>query len=153
MQLLIYHYAEQHFGFPIVSKWGMSFQFLFVLFAWDFLYYWSHYLHHKWRFLWTVHEVHHQAEHYNISLGIRNSWYSSLTSLPFFLPLAFLGVSIELFILVSSIHYFIQFYNHTTLVKNSGWLEYLLITPATHEVHHGKNTEYIDKNYGGTFNI
>ena len=85
--------------------------------------------------------------------GIRNSWYSSLTSFPFFAGLAILGLPLEIFIVVSSVHYFIQFYNHNRIVKKSGWLEHIMITPSHHRVHHGKNPEYINKNCGGTFVI
>ena len=29
-----------------------------------------------------------------------------------------------------------------------GWLEYIIVTPAHHRVHHAINPEYLDKNYG-----
>ncbi|UMY06155.1 hypothetical protein MJ570_06360 [Escherichia coli] len=44
-----------------------------------------------------VHVVHHQGEHYNLSLGVRNSWYSSLTLILFFMLLAMLGVPLQVF--------------------------------------------------------
>ena len=44
-----------------------------------------------------------------MSLGIRNSWYSSLTSIPFFLMLAVIGIPTEVFISVGAVHYFVQF--------------------------------------------
>jgi hypothetical protein len=34
-----------------------------------------------------------------------------------------------------------------------GVLEYVLNTPSHHRVHHGRNHQYIDKNYGGVFII
>lgn len=68
-----------------------------------------------------------------------------------FIGLALLGIPVEVFVTVSSIHYFIQFYNHNHLVKRSGWLEHVLITPSHHRVHHGMNDPYLDKNFGGTF--
>jgi hypothetical protein len=108
-------------------------------------------MHHTLGFLWKIHSTHHQPEHYNLSIGIRNSWYQPLTSLPFFIILAFIGVSMEQFLLTSAVHYFIQFYNHNSLVVKSGFLEKIIITPSHHRVHHGKNKEYLDKNHGGTF--
>ena len=132
---------------PVLMQWAS----VFIL--WDFCFYWNHRAHHAIPFLWNVHEVHHQGEHFSLSLGIRNSWYSSLTSLPFFLPLSFLGFSVEQFIVVGSMHYFIQFYNHNRLIKKSGVLEYIMVTPAHHMVHHGKNPEYLGKNCSGTFII
>jgi sterol desaturase/sphingolipid hydroxylase (fatty acid hydroxylase superfamily) len=67
--------------------------------------------------------------------------------------LAIIGVPLEVFITVSSINYFIQFYNHNGFIKKSGWLEYFLVTPSHHKVHHGTNAIYLDKNFGGTFII
>ncbi len=132
-------------GIPIWSQWVIA----FVL--WDFCFYWLHRTHHYFSVLWGVHVVHHEGEHFSLSLGIRNSWYSSLTSYPFFIIMAVIGIPVEMFILVSSTHYFIQFYNHNHLVKKSGWLEYIMVTPSHHRVHHGSNDPYIDKNFGGTF--
>ncbi len=152
-ELFAYYYIFTHFSFNLLVNWNIYLVVIFAFFSWDFCFYWLHRLHHKIKLFWYVHEVHHQAEHFNISLGIRNSWFSSITSLPFFVPLALLGVSAEIFLFVSSIHYFVQFYNHTCLVKDSGFLEIFMITPALHKVHHAVNPEYIDKNCGGTFNI
>lgn len=38
---------------------------------------------------------------------------------------------------------------HTEIVDTVGPLEYVLNTPSHHRVHHSRNPEYIDKNYGG----
>ncbi len=153
VSLIIYAVVFRIVGTDILVQLPLWLQIFIGVIAWDFLWYCSHYAHHKIKALWSVHIVHHQGESYNLSLGIRNSWYSALTSIVFFLPLAFLGLPLDVFILVSSINYFIQFYNHTTLFPKTGWVDYLLITPAVHKVHHGMNPEYIDKNYGGTFSV
>jgi Fatty acid hydroxylase superfamily len=108
-------------------------------------------LHHKIPILWAVHHVHHQGEEFNLTLAVRNSWYSSLTNFPFIAPLAILGLPLEIFVVASSIHYTVQFYNHNGLIKKSGILDKLFITPANHKVHHGVHHLYIDKNFGGTF--
>lgn len=131
-------------GWPL---WAVA---LFAFVAWDFGFYWLHRLHHRIGFLWAIHAVHHQGTHFNLSLGIRNSWLSSLSSLPFFVPLALLGVPVEVFLAVSSLHYTVQFYNHCGLVESSGWLDRFMVTPRHHRIHHGANAEYIDKNFGGT---
>jgi sterol desaturase/sphingolipid hydroxylase (fatty acid hydroxylase superfamily) len=123
---------------------------LFAFVAWDFGFYCLHRLHHEWPLLWAVHIVHHEGEHFNLSLGIRNSWYSSLTSLPFFVPMAIVGVPPEVFVLVSAFHYSVQFYNHSQLIGSSGILDRFIITPSNHRVHHGINPQYVDHNYGGT---
>ncbi len=130
---------------PAIGLW------LFTLLAWDFGFYWLHRFHHQLRPLWAVHVVHHQGEHYNLSLGVRNSWYSSLTSIPFFLVLAILGVPLSVFLAVSIAHYSVQFFNHNALTPKLGWLEKIFVTPSHHRVHHLNEKRYADSNYGGTF--
>ena len=37
---------------------------------------------------------------------------------------------------------------HTERISKLGWLEYFLVTPSHHRVHHGSNPKYLDKNLG-----
>lgn len=46
-----------------------------------------------------------------------------------------------------------QFWVHTQAIKSLGPLEHILVTPAHHRVHHGRNRYCIDKNYSGTLII
>ena len=50
---------------------------------------------------------------------------------------------------LQSISLIYQFFLHTETVGRLGPLEWLLNTPSHHRVHHGRNPEYIDRNYGG----
>lgn len=142
-----------HFSLGWLERWPLWLQWGFAFFAWDCCFYWLHRLHHKIGLLWAVHVVHHQGEHFNLSLGIRNSWYSSLSSIPFFLPLAVLGLPLPVFVAISSLHYTVQLFNHSGLVGHMGWLERVLITPSHHRVHHGANPQYLDCNFGGTLQL
>src|SRR5699024_3092268 len=101
--------------------------------------------------LWAVHVVHHQGEHFNLSLGIRNSWYSSLSDLPFIIGLAVIGVPLPVFIIVSSMHYGIQFYNHNGLMGEFDWLKRFIVTPSYHRIHHAMAPVYRNRNFAGTF--
>jgi sterol desaturase/sphingolipid hydroxylase (fatty acid hydroxylase superfamily) len=143
-------WVHEHASLHWVDQWSTAAVWGFTFVAWDFCFYWLHRLHHKLPLMWAVHAVHHEGEHFNLSLGVRNSWYSSLTSFPFFAGLAVLGVPLDLFVVVSGIHYSVQFYNHCGTVRRSGVLEKFVITPAHHRIHHGANPEYVDKNFGGT---
>jgi hypothetical protein len=44
-----------------------------------------------------------------------------------------------------------QFWYHTQLIGKMGPLEYILVTPSHHRVHHAINSEYLDRNYGQIF--
>jgi hypothetical protein len=139
-----------HANLHWVDRWPLALQWGFAFVGWDFCFYWMHRLHHKYAIFWAVHVVHHEGEHFDLSLGIRNSWYSSLTSLLFVAILAVLGVPLYMFIAVSAFHYSVQFYNHTSLVGHSGFLDHFLVTPSNHRVHHGTDARYHNKNFGGT---
>jgi sterol desaturase/sphingolipid hydroxylase (fatty acid hydroxylase superfamily) len=153
IEVLGFGLVLQHMSLHWVGQWPVVWQWLFAFIGWDFCFYWMHRMHHKLPIFWAVHVVHHQGEHFNLSLGIRNSWYSSLTSFLFVAILAVLGVPLEIFIAVSSFHYSVQFYNHNALVGKSGWLDKVMVTPSNHRVHHGMDPIYINKNFGGTFLI
>jgi hypothetical protein len=44
-----------------------------------------------------------------------------------------------------------QFWQHTRLIGQLGQLEWILVTPSHHRVHHATNAGYVDKNFGGIF--
>nr|WP_199066544.1 sterol desaturase family protein [Chromobacterium sp. ASV5] len=142
-----------HANLHLVDRLPVVWQWIFAFIAWDLSFYCMHRAHHTWRAFWAVHVVHHQGEHFSLSLGIRNSWYSSLTSFLFVAPLAMLGLPLEMFVIASSFHYAVQLYNHNAFVKKSGWLDKVFVTPSNHRVHHAMHPLYINKNFGGTFLI
>jgi len=123
VEIFLFGVLLQHVNLHVVDQWPPVWQWIFAFIAWDFCFYWMHRLHHKIGVLWAVHVVHHQGEHFSLSLGSRNSWYSSLSNFPFIAVLAVLGVPLEIFVTVSSIHYSVQFYNHNGIIGKSGWLE------------------------------
>lgn len=152
VEIAAFAWTLNHSSLHWTERWHPFAVWMVTLFAWDLGFYCMHRLHHAFPLLWSVHVVHHEGEHYNLSLGIRNAWISSLTTLPFTtIPLAVLGVPLSVFVGVSTLHYTVQFYNHNNIVGRSGWLERFLVTPAHHRVHHGQNREYLDRNFGGTF--
>lgn len=55
------------------------------------------------------------------------------------------------FVTVASLNLLYQFWVHTRHVPKLGWLEWVLITPSNHRVHHAQNPLYLDRNYGGVF--
>lgn len=121
----------------------------FVLY--DFCYYWLHRLGHKRNVLWAAHSVHHQSEEYNLTTALRQTSSGFIFSWLFYLPLALLGVPPLVFITVASLNLLYQFWVHTRHIPKLGWLEWVLITPSNHRVHHAQNPAYLDRNYGGVF--
>ena len=114
----------------------------------DFIYYWWHRTSHRVNLLWAAHAVHHQSEDYNLAVALRQAVLTPFTSLPFSLPLALIGVPPLVFVVADSVSTLYQFWIHTELVGRMGPLEAVLNTPSHHRVHHARNPEYIDRNYG-----
>ena len=117
--------------------------------AWDFCYYWYHRLSHEISILWAAHGVHHQSEDYNLSTALRQTSTGFLFGWIFYLPLFLIGFPLEVLLVVSAGNLIYQFWVHTQLIRRLGVLDYVLVTPSNHRVHHAQNERYIDKNYGG----
>ncbi len=117
--------------------------------AWDFCYYWFHRYSHEISILWAAHAVHHQSEDYNLSTALRQTSTGFLFSWIFYLPLFLIGFPLEVLIAVYAVNLIYQFWVHTQVVRRLGVLDYVLVTPSNHRVHHAQNDRYIDKNYGG----
>ncbi len=118
----------------------------------DFASYWSHRLNHKINFFWNQHVIHHSSEEFNLACALRQSisnvlGYSAL----FLVPAAVLGVPNEVISVLAPLHLFGQFWYHTQHIGKLGFLEYILVTPSQHRVHHAINPIYIDKNLAAIF--
>ena len=126
---------------------------LWVLAAvlWDFCYYWFHRMSHEISILWAAHAVHHQSEDYNLSTALRQTSTGFLFGWLFYTPLFLIGFPLEVVVTVNAVNLIYQFWVHTQIVRRMGWLDYVLVTPSNHRVHHAQNERYIDRNYGGMF--
>ena len=114
----------------------------------DFIYYWYHRCSHRVRFLWAVHMNHHSSEEMNFSVALRQAWFGPITKIPFFMLMPLIGFDPIITAAAGIISTLWGVLGHTQWIKRLGPLEYILVTPSSHRVHHGSNEEYIDKNYG-----
>ena len=117
--------------------------------AWDFCYYWFHRFSHEISIFWAAHAVHHQSEDYNLSTALRQTSTDFLFSWIFYVPLFLIGFPLEVLLTVKAVNLIYQFWVHTQFVRRLGAMDYILVTPSNHRVHHAQNERYIDKNYGG----
>lgn len=120
----------------------------------DFASYWNHRLNHKVNIFWNRHVIHHSSEEFNLACALRQSISAWIGFGAFFLiPAAFFGVPAQLITLLAPIHLFAQFWYHTQHIGKLGFLEYIIVTPSQHRVHHAINPIYIDKNLSAIFCI
>jgi sterol desaturase/sphingolipid hydroxylase (fatty acid hydroxylase superfamily) len=133
----------------IQSSWLL---YVIAFFALDFAGYWIHRLEHRINFFWNRHIIHHSSEEFNLACALRQSIASVVKFMAIFLiPAALLGVPPKVMAVIAPIHLFAQFWYHTRHIGKMGWLEYILVTPSHHRVHHALNPEYIDKNFSQIF--
>jgi sterol desaturase/sphingolipid hydroxylase (fatty acid hydroxylase superfamily) len=119
-----------------------------LLIAEDFMYYWLHRVDHHCRLFWATHVTHHSSEQFNLTVGFRSSVMEPLYRFVYFIPIAALGFKPLDIALVYSATQIWGILVHTEKINKLGWLEYVLVTPSHHRVHHASNPKYLDKNMG-----
>lgn len=138
--------AWRHRIFDIPNEWWA---WVLLFFAEDLCYYAFHRAGHEIRLFWAGHVNHHSSTHYNLSTALRQSWTTPFFGPFFWLPLALLGFHPAMIITQQAISLVYQFWLHTEFIRDLGPLERVFNTPSHHRVHHGRNVEYLDRNYGG----
>ena len=142
---LVNHLAITH----IQASWLV---YVIAFLALYFAGYWTHRLAHTINFFWNNHLVHHSSEEFNLACALRQSISVFVRIYAVLLiPAALLGVPEKVIAVVGPLHLFAQFWYHTRHINRMGFLEYIIVTPAHHRVHHAINPEYLDKNYGQIF--
>lgn len=139
-----------------VAGWSVPAQVAAYLVATDFLGYWAHRWMHG-RALWRVHAMHHSSRTLNWFSGMRGSpLHMVLVLAPgammasvFLLnqsPTAFWGL---LMVEMASQHF-----THSNIrVPFAKQLEWVLVTPRMHFVHHHREARYGNSNYGFYFSV
>ena len=145
--LISYPFLKEHLALmELQAGWLV---WLVAFLAIDFAGYWNHRLSHRVNVFWNQHVIHHSSEEFNLACALRQpisnliGYFSLLL-----LPAALLGVPEQVIAILAPIHLFAQFWYHTQHIGKMGWLEYVIVTPSQHRVHHAINPEYIDKNLG-----
>lgn len=148
-QLLTPYYEAAGFSWSAANPWHL----LLAVVAYDFCYYWKHRFAHEINLFWADHLVHHQSEDYNLTTALRQPSGGLPIGWIFYLPLLLIGLPAELMITAGAIDLIYQFWVHTQKFPKVHWMEWILVTPSNHRVHHAQNRVYVDRNYGGVFII
>lgn len=138
------------FGWRLFDIDINALSFLVLLVLQDFCYYWFHRASHRVRWMWAAHVAHHSSENMNFSTAFRQSLMYPIAGMwLFWVPLVILGFDPKWVIFAVLLNLGLQFFVHTQWIRSLGWLELIFNTPSHHRVHHGRNPQYIDKNYAG----
>ena len=142
-------FYQFHF-FEIETRWlywlGL---FLFE----DFLFYLLHVVDHQSRFFWATHVTHHSSEKFNLSTGFRSSVFQPLYRFIYFIPLVLVGFKVADIAFIYALTQIYGILVHTNYIPKFEksplrLIEYLIVTPSHHRVHHAANVEYLDQNMG-----
>lgn len=147
--IYLYAYDLAPYKFPAEAWWSW----VILFFVDDLAYYIFHRVSHESRLFWNFHVVHHSSEQYNLSVAVRQSWFSGTLHWLFYAPVMLLGFAPWMFAVMHGFNLIYQFWIHTKLIDKLGWFEYIFNTPSHHRVHHGVNNPYLDKNYAGVLII
>lgn len=140
-------YVAVYEGLPFqvpINLWST----LLLIVLVDFLHYWTHRWEHEIRGLWTHHSVHHSSPIYNYSTAFRVVFTRQFFDLTYYLALIVVGFHPILVFACLQLVGVYQFWLHTQLIRKLGPLESILMSPSHHRVHHGSQSQYLDKNYG-----
>ena len=150
--LVSYPFLEERLSIMNVSSGWLTWTVAFI--AIDFAGYWNHRLSHHINIFWNTHVIHHSSEEFNLACALRQSISNVVGYTAILLiPAAIVGVPYQVISVLAPLHLFGQFWYHTQHIGKLGWVEYILVTPSQHRVHHAINAQYIDKNLGQIFSI
>jgi alkylglycerol monooxygenase len=124
------------------------------LLAQDYGFYWWHRLRHQSALWWATHESHHSGDTLDLSTAFRitdaMNWFGAFL---FMCPLAYLGFHPMAVAACAFAGRCWQVWTHANGWVRPGPWDRLLVTDAVHRLHHAKNLDYMDKNYGDIFTL
>jgi sterol desaturase/sphingolipid hydroxylase (fatty acid hydroxylase superfamily) len=120
----------------------------------DFGYYWVHRaMHTKW--LWNIHRWHHSPNYMYWLMGARGSLVQqTLVNMPYIFAQALLVVSPWWTGLAIGFKNGLQnYWMHLNVSWGPRWLEWIIVTPRYHHIHHSDNPDYYGANVAALFPI
>jgi len=145
----LFVWVYEHYAlFKIPNTWWV---WVLLILVTDLVWYWYHRLGHEVNILWAAHIVHHQSEEFNFTVSARITVFQALIRNIFWCLIPLMGFHPVMVMSILVVHGAYSFFTHTQLIKNMGWLEYILVSPSIHGIHHASDEKYLDKNYGDVF--
>ncbi len=150
--------AASHISLWHRPAWMGGIAFLIIDFLiFDFGQYAMHLVFHRSKYLWRYHMVHHLDQHLDVTTGGRAhfvehvllAWVNAGALLIFAIPLHSL-------IIYQTLTFFFVLYLHANVGvgrRLQRWISLVFSTPTFHDIHHGRDIEYTDSNYGFVLTI
>jgi len=145
---------QKNLGFNLIGYVSNPyFQVLIIFIISDFKNYVRHFVFHRSKSLWEIHQFHHSATNFNILTRQRVHFLESELS-RFFDVFIFilLGSPIYTFLAVRFLKEIHQMLIHSSFTSDWGFIgKYILVSPAAHRIHHSTEIKHFNKNMGNTF--
>jgi sterol desaturase/sphingolipid hydroxylase (fatty acid hydroxylase superfamily) len=131
------------------SSWPLGAQVAIVVLAADLGRYVQHRLMHQVPWLWPFHALHHSVEHLNVWKTSRSHVVERVTQQIFmFGPLVACGAPDTVLLYYVIPNTFLGMFAHSNADFRLGPLEYLIMGPAAHRLHHSIEIAHGTSNYG-----
>jgi sterol desaturase/sphingolipid hydroxylase (fatty acid hydroxylase superfamily) len=120
--------------------------------------YWTHRMNHT-KYMWRVHHFHHSITNMYWMSGVRDTVFQQLTSnIPYILWAPLLaGAPNSVFGALGFLGVATNHWMHMNFTWKSRpwlkWVEYILVTPRTHHIHHSSAPEHYNRNFGVVFGM
>lgn len=151
---------EARWGVDLFHRWGgmpAALQFLVTLAAMDLVQTGVHRVLHAVPWLWRLHAVHHADARYDAATALRfHPLEAGLRAVPDILLLALLGPDPFVALAVLLFGTVWNVFDHADVRLPPRWsrrLEWLMVTPDFHRLHHATLPALHDRNFGGIFTL
>jgi sterol desaturase/sphingolipid hydroxylase (fatty acid hydroxylase superfamily) len=143
---------------PALPKWILTLPpvatFILYYIVGDFGAYWMHRFWHL-RTIWPIHRWHHSPTSMYWLAGYRASLLQlTLQGLPWAFAYSVFGLAPWwMYLAVTTSHILLNDWMHMNITWRSNWLEWVMVTPRTHHIHHSDDLALSNANFGVTFSI
>ena len=119
--------------------------------------YFAHWSEHKIKVLWGFHLIHHTDHEVYTTTANRHHPMESVVRFGFTLLAVWVtGASVGIIMLYQSLSVVLSQFNHANILlpkQLNQWVQWVLVTPNMHQIHHHHQLPYTDANYGNIFSI
>ena len=155
----VYLFIHEHkIGLIYWLNWPLWAELIVCLLLLDFIgMYCSHYLLHKFKWLWKFHMVHHSDTHVDVTTGTRHHPGDWLIREVFALVAVIItGAPVAFYFFFRFCNVVFTYLTHAN-INMPAWLEkplsWIFVTPNVHKFHHHYERPWTDTNFGNIFSI
>ncbi len=142
-------------GYEAQSIWLSSFpvaiQVAVGVLLYDFVYYWYHRFSHFLAPLWRLHRLHHATEKLNALVLSRFNVLDIIIELFLLTSVMYwVGLPEKIYLIMTAFMIPATVLSHANFeARLPRFLEWIVITPTTHRIHHSKDKTLLNRNFGG----